>query len=196
MSNLRDDAQHTSPISQDRAMAIKVHVRRPGSLLLFTDASLTPKLSKECRLAWREMGDSVTTAKRALQIGRFQLQRLQLNTEHAASSADLSHRVDRLDSTAQSAYMTLAKFFLLHAAARELDITNLLAEVDKEEYDAPSAVESGSASAVSVSDVSASMMQAPAQLRMAHDSYAPDVPSMRPAQSSLTVRSNSFGSAV
>jgi hypothetical protein len=49
------------PVSQ-------VRLWRAGSLLLFSDGSLTPKLASAARLAWREMGDSVTTAKRALQV--------------------------------------------------------------------------------------------------------------------------------
>lgn len=146
------------------------------------------------------MGDSVTTAKRALKQGRFQLQRLHLYD--MPTSDELASTASRLDSTQQSAHMTQARFFLLNASPREPEITELLAEIDEALDDAPSAVESGSASAVSVSDVSASVN--PARLRTGSSSYNPGghdgvgvrAASPATAQRSLAARSTSLGSIV
>lgn len=172
--------------------------RSAGTLLSFTDGMLTPRIASIQRLAWREMGDSVMTAKRALKIGRFQLQELQLNdpesAEHAAS-------LTRIDSAHASAYMELARFFLANASPREPEITDLLAEFDEID-DAPSAVHSCSAS-LSTSDMSVTM-QGSRVMRQGAQSYAgPELqqapPRCRPASpatagGSLAARSNSFGS--
>ena len=119
------------------------------------------------------MGDSVTTAKRALKIGRFQLQRLQLHDvtipDELGSGAE-----SRLDSAQASALMGLARFFLSNASPREPEILDLLAEIDEVD-DAPSALQSGSTSQVSTSDVSGTGVLAGQRLRTGSSSYAPDV---------------------
>lgn len=146
------------------------------------------------------MGDSVMTAKRALKIGRFQLQHLHL---HDATSAEHAASLSRIDSAAASTYMDLARFFLANASPREPEITDLLAEIDEVVDDAPSAVHSASAS-LSTSDVSVTMGS---RLRQGSTSYegpfyvqqamAARPPASPPtAGGSLAARSNSERSMV
>ena len=182
--------------------------RHAGSLLLFTDSALTPKLAPDARLAWREMGESMTTAKRALQIGRYQLQRLHLDPGAASTSTsfDIAARADRLDSAVQSPYVTMAKFFLMKGASREMDITSLLQDVEMSDDDAPSVLGSGSAASVSVtvSEVSGTGLAPPPQssMRVAPHSYAPPealpparAPARQGSNGSLAARSISMTSS-
>ena len=116
LSDRMTRAPHARAPLTTRARPSHCAPRPAGSLLSFTDATLTPKLAAPRRLAWREMGDSVTTAKRALKQGRFQLQRLHLYD--MPTSDELSSTASRLDSTQQSAYMAQVRFpFLKQAQA-------------------------------------------------------------------------------